>query len=82
MTTRGPRSDRSGLLHERLRECERRTIEEYLEQHHGNVSATAKTLGITRKALDLKLLSHGLREHASALREAHGIKGSRVATIA
>ncbi len=41
---------------------ERRKIQQFLEQENGNVTRTAKRLGISRKGLQLKMKEYGLRD--------------------
>jgi DNA-binding NtrC family response regulator len=75
--TRAPKSDRSDVLAEGLRQREREIIADYLKRNEGNVGATANALGITRRALEMKMAAHGLRDAASALRVKAGIGGPR-----
>ena len=75
--SRAPKSDRTDVLAEGLRKREREIIEEYLAKHDGNVGSTANALGITRRALERKMATHGLRDDASKLRERAGIGGPR-----
>lgn len=39
---------------------ERRTIEQALQQHHGNISSAAEALGLSRPALYRRMAKHGL----------------------
>jgi two-component system, response regulator RegA len=39
---------------------ERRTIEQALQQHHGNISSAAEALGLSRPALYRRMSKHGL----------------------
>ncbi|HEU4779067.1 MAG TPA: response regulator [Steroidobacteraceae bacterium] len=40
---------------------ERRTIEQALQQHHGNISSAAEALGLSRPALYRRMSKHGLQ---------------------
>ena len=75
--TRAPKSDRSDVLARELRMREREVIVEYLERHSGNVGETARALGISRRALETKMLAHDLRSDAATLRGEAGIRGPR-----
>lgn len=75
--TRAPKSTRSDLLSQLLREREREILADYLTRNHGNIATTADVLGIKRRALENKMLAYGLRDLASALRREAGIKGPR-----
>ena len=66
--TRAPKSDRTDILARELRQREREVIVEYLERHNGNVGETARALGISRRALETKMLAHDLRSDAATLR--------------
>lgn len=48
---------------------EREFVRAALERHHGNISATARTLGVTRRYLHILIDKYGVREpqvaHAS-----------------
>ena len=52
-------------------------LAEYLKKHDGNVGSTAEALGITRRALEMKMAAHRLREGAAAMREKAGTPGPR-----
>jgi DNA-binding NtrC family response regulator len=67
----------TGPLALAVERVERETIAAYLDRNKGNLTATAKELGIGRRTLDAKLDELGLREMASHLRAAHGMKGRR-----
>jgi DNA-binding NtrC family response regulator len=56
--TRAAREGRSLDL-DRL---ERRTIEQALERHHGNISGAAQALGLSRPALYRRMSKHGLSQ--------------------
>jgi DNA-binding NtrC family response regulator len=44
-----------------LDSLERRTIEQALERHHGNISSAAQALGLSRPALYRRMSKHGLQ---------------------
>lgn len=56
MRTRAARADSSLDLDA----LERRAIEQALTQHHGNISAAAEALGLSRPALYRRMSKHGL----------------------
>jgi DNA-binding NtrC family response regulator len=56
-----PPNDRIRTLRDRTDAVERAAIDEALEHHGGNLSATARALGIDRNTLKRKLSKHGLR---------------------
>ena len=74
---RTPKADRVDVLSQRLNECERQVIMEYLKLHRGNISEAATALGISRKALDRKVDAHDLRGYAAEMRDKAGIRGPR-----
>lgn len=53
------RAARAGLSLD-LDALERRTIEQALQQHHGNISSAAEALGLSRPALYRRMSKHGL----------------------
>jgi two-component system response regulator RegA len=53
------RAARAGLTLD-LDALERRTIEQALQQHQGNISAAAEALGLSRPALYRRMSKHGL----------------------
>ena len=61
------------LIHKR----EREVIVEYLARYKGHVGRTATALGIKRRSLEMKMLEHGLRDDASAMRDGARISGKR-----
>jgi len=76
---RAPKEDRTDVLAVELLKREREVIADYLEKHHGHVGDTAKALGLSRRALEYKMQSHGLRSDALKAREEAGISGPRTA---
>jgi two-component system nitrogen regulation response regulator NtrX len=56
----GASPDGTGPLRDRIREFERRTIEEALEANGGNVTATARALGLERSHLYKKMKEVGV----------------------
>jgi DNA-binding NtrC family response regulator len=75
--SRAPKEGRSDVLAVELRKREREVIAEYLGKHYGHVGETAKVLGLTRRALERKMETHGLREEAAKAREQANIGGPR-----
>jgi DNA-binding NtrC family response regulator len=53
------RAARAGLSLD-LDALERRTIEQALQKHHGNISSAAEALGLSRPALYRRMSKHGL----------------------
>ena len=53
---------RSGPLRMFLQSVEKRYLSDVLERNNGNISRTARELGITRSGLYKKLDRHGLRD--------------------
>jgi len=56
---------------------EREVITRYLKKHHGDVGATAGELSVSRRTLEGKMATHGLRDLASDLRAKAGVRGPR-----
>jgi DNA-binding NtrC family response regulator len=50
------------ILKKRINEIEKQLIQEVLHECNGNVTKTAKELGISRKGLQLKMIQYDLRE--------------------
>ena len=74
---RSPKPRRVSLLDRLVQEREREILVRFLEQHDGNIAATAKTLEISRRSLEGKMLALGLRDMAGALRGKAGVRGPR-----
>lgn len=74
---RAPKKDRDDVLARRLRETEKATILEYLKKNDGNVTSTAKALGLSDRALYDKLVAYDLQEAAAKMRAGAGISGPR-----
>ena len=77
--SRAPKQERTDVLAVALRECERKILAEYLAKNDGHVGKTAEALGLSRRALEYKMQSHGLRSDAVKAREEAGISGPRTA---
>lgn len=67
----------SDVLAREVAKREREVILEYLGRNSGNVGATAKALGVSRRTLETKMQLHELRADAATLREAASIPGRR-----
>lgn len=77
MFRRSPKIDRADVLAVLLRQREREILEYYLIKYDGEIARTAIALGISRRALERKMLVYNLRFNASSLREKAGIPGPR-----
>ncbi len=69
---RAPRADQLDALALAAREAERRIVLAYLEANGGNLTHTAKALGIELRTLHNKINMHELRDYAAVLRGKKG----------
>lgn len=65
-----------------LDDLERVAVEKALEQHDGNRTHAAETLGISVRTLQRKLKAWGIGDHASSSRSAHLAHGPRSSYLA